>query len=163
MTRLGRPPVAPGLRFWHKVEQAGECWAWTATKNSGYGHFWHGTGRVYAHRWAYEEMVGPIPEGLTLDHICHDPDLCQGGPSCPHRSCVNPEHLNPVPSAVNTLRSNSITAVHARKTHCAHGHLLGPSRRCAVCRTANGRAFKARRRALRNAPLTSPAESTVTA
>ena len=71
-------------------------------------------------------MRGPIPEGLTLDHLCRV------------RACVNPAHLEPVTLRENTLRSPSApTAINARKTECLRGHAFTPentwvhrSRRC---------------------------------
>jgi hypothetical protein len=71
-----------------------------------------------AHRVAYELLVGEIPRGLHLDHVCHTRDLsCPGGPKCLHRRCINPEHLEPVPSLENTLRGGN-----SRKTHCVNSH-----------------------------------------
>lgn len=72
-------------RFWSKVDKSGDCWLWTASTENGYGRFWVGGGkRVMAHRYAYEELVGPIPDGHDLDHK-H---------TCP-RTCVRPDHLRP--------------------------------------------------------------------
>lgn len=100
------------LRFQQKfVDHASGCWLWTAclTKN-GYGRFsWDGKVRL-AHRVAYELLVGPIPEGLEIDHLCRV------------RHCVNPDHLEPVTRRENIHRGFGITAVHARKTHCPKGH-----------------------------------------
>lgn len=100
-------------RFWEKVEKAGpdECWGWTAaTYHNGYGSFWNGQRTMRAHRFAYERLVGPIPEGLQIDHLCRNP------------ACVNPGHLEPVTRRENILRGEGITAQQARKTHCVHGH-----------------------------------------
>ena len=82
-------------RFWAKVKKTDGCWLWTGWKNDrGYGNFEvDSTRTVKAHRFAYEVLVGPIPDGLTLDHLCRNP------------SCVNPEHLEPV-----TLRENIMRA-----------------------------------------------------
>jgi len=63
-----------------------------------------------AHRFAYEALVGPIPEGLKLDHLCRN------------RACVNPDHTEPVTDRVNTLRGFGPTAMNARATHCSEGH-----------------------------------------
>lgn len=82
-------------RFWSKVEQRGECWEWVGhIKWSGYGSFHSGKrhGTFIAHRFAYEDMIGPIPDGLELDHLCRN------------RPCVNPYHLEPVTRAVNHAR-----------------------------------------------------------
>jgi hypothetical protein len=99
-------------RFWEKVEKTETCWLWTAAKNDqGYGHIKVSDGEwAYAHRLAYELLVGPIPEGLELDHLCRV------------RNCLNPAHLEPVTGRENVLRSTSPTAINARKTHCPRGH-----------------------------------------
>lgn len=101
-------------RFWPKVDLNGDggCWLWTAYCDpQGYPRFGvgitsEGTRRVvYAHRWAYESLVGPIPAGLQLDHLCRV------------RNCVNPNHLEPV-----TGRENHARGSKAMQTHCINGH-----------------------------------------
>ncbi len=73
------------------------CWFWTGSINyGGYGEFWLNARRWRSHRVAYELFVGPIPEGMTIDHTCHRPDECRSGDACVHRGCVNPEHLKPM-------------------------------------------------------------------
>lgn len=108
--RPARPAVSIIDRFMAKVDKPSDadgCWHWTAATNSkGYGKFTirHGV-FVYAHRWAYEHFVGPIPDGLSLDHLCHGADpACERGDACPHRSCVNPTHLEPVTNRENLRR-----------------------------------------------------------
>jgi hypothetical protein len=100
--------------FWEKVERSDGCWIWTGYLHpSGYGQWWlpkpdgH---RAYAHRFAYEQIVGPIPDGLTLDHLCRN------------RACVNPVHLEPVTNRENILRGSGRSAVNVRKTECPKGH-----------------------------------------
>ena len=95
-------------RFWNSIWLGDGCWLWTATKNpNGYGTFWDGRKTWRAHRFAYELLVGPIPEGLQLDHLCRV------------RDCVNPDHLEPVTNAENTLRAYKSNGP---KTHCKWGH-----------------------------------------
>lgn len=111
----------PPERFWMKVDfngpvpvhrpELGPCWLWKgSTATYGYGTFWDGECTVRAHRWAYVFCVGPIPEGLTLDHLCRV------------RHCVLSDHLEAVTSRVNILRGEGATAQHARQTHCPQGH-----------------------------------------
>jgi hypothetical protein len=104
-----------GDRFWGKVEKTDTCWVWTAGKNHyGYGSYavrrGDGWFRAQAHRLAYEELVGPIPAGLTVDHICRN------------RACVNPTHMELVTRGENVLRGTGPSAEHARQTHCKRGH-----------------------------------------
>jgi hypothetical protein len=112
----GFPPTPPELRFWPKVDKTETCWLWTAGRSdTGYGTFSVGQGvKVGAHRWAYEALVGPVPEGLQLDHLCRV------------RHCVNPAHLEPVTQRENMRRGAGhppFTGARERAaTHCPHGH-----------------------------------------
>ena len=100
-------------RFWARVEKTAHCWNWSgATSQKGYGRLYLGPPQlmVQAHRFAYERLVGPIPAGLTIDHLCRN------------RACVKPQHLEPVTSQTNILRGVGLAAVNARKTECIRGH-----------------------------------------
>lgn len=105
-------PGSPEDRFWPRVDKQDDgCWLWTATLDSdGYGSLWVQGTMVSTHRFAYELLVGPIPDGLTLDHLCRV------------RRCVNPDHLEPVTHRENTLRGESFAAANAAKTRCPRGH-----------------------------------------
>lgn len=101
-------------RFETKVNRGPGCWVWAAGKTSqGYAQFWDGSRQVKGHRFAYEAYVGPIPEGLTLDHRCRN------------RACVNPAHLEPVSQGENVRRgaaAGTFGKANRAKTHCPHGH-----------------------------------------
>ena len=95
-------------RFWDKVNRSGTsgaCWPWTGyLQSNGYGTFGV-TGTRLAHRIAYELIVGPVPDGLVLDHLCHTADpSCADTDECLHRRCCNPEHLEPVTRRENIAR-----------------------------------------------------------
>ncbi|MEW2393079.1 HNH endonuclease [Streptomyces venezuelae] len=102
----------------------GECWPWTgAVSKRGYAYARTKSGRnALAHRLVYQMFVGPIPPGLTIDHLCHRAEACEGGFGCPHRRCCNPAHMAPEDAVANTMRGNSPAAINARKTHCKNGH-----------------------------------------
>ena len=101
------------------------CWLWLGTLSGGYGKIdTNGHGTNVAHRINYEHFIGPIPDGLTLDHKCRT------------KCCVNPFHLEPVTAAENTRRHYRL------QTHCKRGHPLTPGnlyahkeerRQCATC------------------------------
>lgn len=148
----------------HSVTADG-CWLWDGyvQERTGYGFASYrrpdGKWRTaLAHRVSYLLRVGPIPEGMQLDHTCHTAAVergeCEGGPSCLHRRCVRPDHLEVVTAAVNTLRSMAVTAINKRKTRCTAGHSLADAyvdprgrRTCRVCKRRND-AESSRRRAM---------------
>lgn len=123
------------------------CLLWTGNIHPKYGYGRLCVDRVVklAHRVAYEAFVGPIPEGLTLDHLCRV------------RRCVNPAHLEPVTLAENKARGMSFAAVNARKTRCSQGHEFTPEntyvdtktgwRQCATCVRDRQRRYYRDRRA----------------
>ena len=138
---MGPKPKPVTERFWSKVSGGGftECWEWTGyVAPGGYGRInVNGTPKV-AHRVAYELMVGPIPEGLDLDHLCRN------------RACVNPYHLDPVTRQVNLRRSPRVQV-----THCPAGHpyagdnlLLDNGKR--KCRTCVNRRVRERKQRITN-------------
>jgi hypothetical protein len=126
---------------------AGECWLWSGRLNKdGYGvtHV-RGASSPLAHRLAYEVLVGAIPEGMTVDHMCHRIESCEGGKADPHRRCCNPAHLNLAGAVPNALRGHSLAGENSRKTVCDSGHKLTDAntywyrghRQCRICRRKN--------------------------
>ena len=89
------------------------CWLWTLSLNhAGYGQIGFQRQKKLVHRLLYEHFVGPIPDGLVLDHLCRV------------RHCANPSHLEAVTQRENVLRSDGFAPRQAAQTHCLRGHLL---------------------------------------
>lgn len=146
------PKKRPAIeRFNEKIKYLPNgCHEWTADSgNSGYGRFWvAGTQKALAHRWAYEYHVGPIPDGLVIDHLCR------------HKLCVNPEHLEAVTMSENVLRGEGPakrSAMRFKATHCKNGHEYTPEntvykgkktvvRVCRTCQEASRKAEYERNR-----------------
>lgn len=113
--------MTPNERFWMKVDKEGPvperrpdlgpCWEWRGAFNlQTYGNFWLRGRQLKPHRFSYEQAMGEIPVGLTIDHLCRN------------QRCVNPLHLEAVTNKENILRGDGITAMEARKNKCLRGH-----------------------------------------
>ncbi|MFD6677526.1 HNH endonuclease signature motif containing protein [Rhodococcus zopfii] len=116
------------------------CWEWFGPiGNSGYGQCKVGRLNKLTHRVVYEILVGPIPDGLQIDHLCKN------------RTCCNPAHLEPVTARENVLRGDTIAAANIQKSNCPKGHeydYTSPSGRrgCRTCRRAAVSRYAAKKR-----------------
>jgi hypothetical protein len=149
-TAISDLPVRLASRI--SINSKSGCWEWTGSKfRNGYGQVGHCGRNWLVHRLIYTLLVGPIPEGLTLDHV-----KARG---CIYRHCCNPAHLEPVTNRENLMRGNGVSARAARKTHCDHGHEFTPGntritkrgfRQCIACaRRTEGARWKSARPRLR--------------
>lgn len=122
-------------RPWDYVDASGDCWEWTGARSNGYGIYRSpdgGMAETAAHRWVWAQLVGPIPAGLQLDHLCRN------------TTCVNPDHLEPVTPVENRRRGMSPAQRASRLNRCQNGHPRTPEntaaystgRQCIPCRTA---------------------------
>lgn len=133
-------PAIERFRQRYRVDEATGCWVWTAgTNDGGYGRFTpsRAEGAQAAHRWSYVHHVGPIADGLTIDHRCRV------------RLCVNPAHLEAVTLRENLLRGNTAAARNAAKTRCPQGHPYdGTNKRgartCSTCHREQALAWRSR-------------------
>lgn len=149
--RTGSTDLAPRpsleQRFWSKVDATGSCWEWTgARSDTGYGSFHGPRGASNAHRTSWVLLMGPIPKGLVLDHLCRN------------RLCVNPDHLEPVTEQVNIRRGYSPMVRASLADTCPRGHSLADayvvrrggvatSRQCRPCLRERQRQEYRRKRA----------------
>lgn len=126
----GRPAEALDTRILRLTDRSGECWLWTGRLDvDGYGRITIKKRPARAHRAAYETFVGPIPEGMEIDHLCRV------------RHCVRPDHLEAVTHRVNVTRSVEATGMIANRivgaTSCTHDRDaadLASGKRCRACR-----------------------------
>jgi hypothetical protein len=139
----GAPEPIDLFRDFLRESESG-CWEWTGTMTpQGYGRFNINGNAHYTHRWAYETLVRPIPEGLVLDHLCRN------------RRCCNPAHLDVVTHQTNLARGMSPSAVVVRTNVCKRGHDLTEdnvywqrgTRVCRACTRERQIARRAERRA----------------
>jgi hypothetical protein len=147
------PALSDEQRFDAKVKRGDGCWEWVgAISSSGYGSFWANHAPILPHRWSYHQTIGPIPEGMEIDHLCLN------------RACVRPDHLEAVTHGENARRGTChwiLTAspqLNKAKTHCPRGHeyTTENTRRCRSgldprggrsCRTCHSMLDRARRKA----------------
>lgn len=116
-------------RFWSRTATSGTCIIWTGGRQGKYGAASLQGRNMGAHRVAYWMKVGPLVEGLEIDHICNVP------------LCINPDHLQQIDGHANWSRSSALTRENSLKTHCKHGHefteentrLTAKGRDCRAC------------------------------
>jgi len=140
MHLMGAKHGTPWERFWRHVRVEEKCWIWMGYRDPrGYGRINVDHKAMLAHRLSYELHLGPIPEGLTIDHLCRV------------HSCVNPNHLEAVTALENWTRG----IPGQTKGWCHRGHDLsieanrrkdGRTVYCKACRRLKDRAAAQRRR-----------------
>jgi hypothetical protein len=130
-----------------------DCILWQgAVNDDGYPR----TRRGYVHRLVWIAEHGEIPDGMQVDHSCHNATGCHGGSACHHRRCINVAHLQLVTSRVNNLLKLAPVGWEERiLTHCLRNHpredwntYFGEGRRrCLSCRREDARRQSARKKA----------------
>lgn len=136
------------------------CHLWTGSRTGrNYGLFTPPGGKLHqVHRLAYTLFVGPIPDGHWVRHRCHSDDPTCVGVQCPHRPCINPDHLEAATAREVVMSGRAPTGANARKTACLRGHPYEPGsfritsiggRQCTVCIRDARRARRAAARAAR--------------
>ena len=127
----------PHIRFWRYVEKTKSCWLWTGALCKGYGHFMlaqRPAVTTKAHRYAFKQLVGPIPDDMTIDHLCLN------------KACVNPDHMEIVTFSENSKRGNPL------KSRCLNGHAFNDAntyyyrngrRKCRTCERDRMRKYRA--------------------
>lgn len=141
--KVRRNPIEQVIKY--TVTLPTDCWSWVGPKRAGgYGRIkLDGKKDVLAHRWVYELLRGPIPRGLVIDHLCRN------------RTCVNPQHMEPVTARENTKRGD--VGWRRYVVQCIRGHPLegdnlfiakSGKRSCRSCRRAAKRKWVAKMRAV---------------
>jgi hypothetical protein len=149
MRKMFPPEVI--FQFFYDADVPG-CWTWKGTgQSNGYGMFYPSAARgskgvrVLAHRFQYEMLYGPIPDGMEIDHLCRN------------RLCVRPDHLEVVTHRENMLRGDTLPAAQVKQTHCKRGHSLegenmviyaGRKRTCRTCTRMLQNGYYAKRKTL---------------
>ena len=149
-----RDPVAKFNALLGPSDPESGCRIWGGyIDDGGYGIIWAYGKHWKVHRFAWTIQVGPIPDGLTIDHVKDR--------GCRSRACAEIAHLEPVTGVINTLRGDSPHARSARIEACPQGHeytetntyMNQGKRRCHTCLQAERRAAReqinARRKAWR--------------
>ena len=160
------------------IVQPDGCWRYTGRLHVGYARLWGDHGKlILGHRLAYKTKRGKLRADVILDHTCHDPNTCPGGESCPHRACVNHDHVEKSTykknaSGKRAVRNSSeamrpaweaAARKNRAKTHCVNGHPRTEDnaywhrgyRKCLIChraaalkRSRDPRYAKSRRQAI---------------
>ncbi len=135
-------------RFWSKVQPCpmSGCWIWVGGHNGHrYGIVSRDGRQTLSHQWTFDVAYGAVPVGMEIDHKCNT------------RECCNPAHLRPLTHADNLARSNSVSSVNRRATHCPTGHEYtfentyrnprNGDRQCKQCRARHEAKRSAKRKA----------------